>query len=240
VIAARDAAKAEIDRARLNLVLAYAYSAQERWADLLPITEDLIKAYPTSLRAFDLATQAYAGLKRFDDWDKLVQARRAEHPDELAYIRSAARVASYRGQYPKAREIIKTIMDKGQASSEDLNLYAWFALELPTPVDQESIDTGIRATDLSKNSFAIQHTLGCVYAQAGKTKQARELLLKAMDDGHLEQPNSEIWFGFGLIAEQYGVLEAAKKMFARVEKPKTEYPASSYALAQEHLAKLKV
>jgi len=239
VIAARDVAKAEIDRARLNLVLAYAYSAQERWADLLAITDELMKAYPTSLRAFDLATRAYAGLKRFDEWEKVVQSRRAEHPDEMAYIRSAARVASYRGQYAEAREIIKTIIDKGQANSEDLNLYAWYALELPAPIDQESIDTGIRATDLSKNSFAIQHTLGCIYAQAGKTKQARELLLKAMDDGHFEQPNSEIWFGFGLIAEQYGVIDAAQKMFVRVGRAQTEYPASSYALAQEHLAKLK-
>src|SRR5215831_18943895 len=234
VIAARDVAKAGIDRARLNLVLAYAYSAQERWADLVPITDELMKAYPTSLRAFDLATLAYAGLKRFDDWEKVVQSRRAEHSDELAYVRSAARVASYRGQYAQAREIIKTIIDKGQANGEDLNLYAWYALELPTAIDQEAIDTGIRATDLSKNSFAIQHTLGCIYAQAGKTKQARELLLKAMDDGHLEQPNSAIWLGFGLIAEQYGVIEAARKMFVRVEKAPIEYPASSYALAQAH------
>lgn len=43
----------------------------------------------------------------------------------------------------------------------------------------------------------------------------------------------------GLIAEQYGAADAAKKMYGRVEKPKKEYPASSYALAQEHLAKLK-
>jgi hypothetical protein len=60
-----------------------------------------------------------------------------------------------------------------------------------------------------------------------------------MDDVHQEEPNSEIWFGFGLIAEQYGILDAAQKMFARVEKPKSEYPASSYALAQQHLASLK-
>ena len=130
-------------------------------------------------------------------------------------------------------------MDKGQSNSEDLNLYAWFALALPTPVDQEAIDIAVRATDLSKGSFAIQHTLGCVYAQAGKTTQARELLLKAMDANHLEKPNSEIWFGFALIAEQYGAADAARKMFARVEKPKTDYPASSYVLAQQHLANLK-
>jgi len=238
-VAARDAAKTDIERGHLNVVLAYAYAAQERWSDLFPIGQDLMKSFPTSLRAFDLAERSYAGLKRFDDWDKLAQARRAEHPDELAYVRSAARVAAYRGQFDKARAIIKTIMDKGQSNSEDLNLYAWFALTLPGPIDQDAIDTGVRATDLSKGSFALQHTLGCLYAQAGKTTQARELLLKAMDDMHLEEPNSEIWFGFGLIAEQYGAADAAEKMFARVEKPKSEYPASSYALAQEHLAKLK-
>lgn len=239
VIAARDAAKTDMDRARLNMVLAHAYSAQERWSEMLPIALDLIKALPTSLRAFDIISTAYTGLKRFDDWGKLVQARRAEHPDELEYVRAAARIAAYRAQFGKAREIIKTIMDKGQSNSEDLNLYAWFALALPGPVDQEAIDTGVRATDLSKNSFAIQHTLGCVYAQSGKTTQARELLLKAMDDNHLAEPNAEIWFGFGLIAEQYGAADAAQKMFARVEKPKTEYPSSSYALAQKHLANLK-
>lgn len=239
VLAARDAAKTDSDRSRLNLVVANAYSIQERWSDLLPISQDLSKAYPTSLRAFGLVTGAYAQLKLFDDWETLVGSLRATHPDELDYIRSSARLATYRGEFAKARELIKGIVDKGQASTEDLNLYAWFALDLPTPIDQEAIDTAIRAVDLSKNSFAIQHTLGCVYAQAGKTTQARELLLKSMDDGHVEQPNSEIWFGFGLIAEQYGVFDAAEKMFTRVEKPKIEYPGSSYALAQEHLAKLK-
>jgi tetratricopeptide (TPR) repeat protein len=239
VIAARDAVKTDAERAQLNLVLAFAYAAQERWSDDYPVAMDLLKAFPNSLRAFDLAQRSFAGLKRFDEWDKLVQARRAAHPDELAYIRSAARLAAYRGQFDKAREIIKTIMDKGQSNSEDLNLYAWFALALPTSVDQEAIDTAVRATDLSKGSFAIQHTLGCVYAQAGKTTQARELLLKAMDANHLEKPNSEIWFGFALIAEQYGAAAAAREMFARVEKPKTDYPASSYALAQQHLDNLK-
>jgi len=239
VIAARDAAKTDLDRARLNLVLAYGYQAQERWSDMLQVSLDLIKTYPASLRAFALAEEAYIGLNRIDDWDRLVQARRSEHPDELAYVRSAARIAVYRRQFGKAREIIKTIMDKGQADGNDLNLYAWYALALSTPIDQEAIDTALRATDLQKASFAIEHTLGCVYAQAGKTTQARELLLKAMDDAHLEEPNSEIWFAFGLIAEQYGVTDAAGKILARVEKPKREYPGSSYMLAQQHLANLK-
>jgi hypothetical protein len=59
-----------------------------------------------------------------------------------------------------------------------------------------------------------------------------------MDVAQLEEPNSEVWFGFGLIAEQYGIADAAGKMYRRVEKPEFEYPGSSYMLAQQHLAAL--
>ncbi len=34
-----------------------------------------------------------------------------------------------------------------------------------------------------------------------------------------------MWFGFALIAEQYGVLDAAEQMYSRVEKPKVDYPS---------------
>jgi hypothetical protein len=60
-----------------------------------------------------------------------------------------------------------------------------------------------------------------------------------MDVLHLDEPNSEVWFGFGMIAEQYGVFDAAEKMYARVEKPKIDYPGTSYALAQLRLASLR-
>jgi hypothetical protein len=51
-----------------------------------PLTSELIKALPTSVRAFELATTAFAGLKQFDDWEKLVQTRIQEYLDELAYL----------------------------------------------------------------------------------------------------------------------------------------------------------
>jgi hypothetical protein len=64
-------------------------------------------------------------------------------------------------------------------------------------------------------------------------------LLKATDVQHLEEPNSEVWFGLGVIAEQYGVLDAAEKMYDRVEKPKVDYPGPSYVIAQQHLSALR-
>ena len=110
----------------------------------------------------------------------------------------------------------------------------------PGPIEQSAIDVAQRANDLSKNAnFAILHTLACVDAEAGKTSQARDLLLKAMDSLHLEEPNSEVWFGFALVAEQYGVLDAAEKMYSRVEKPKVDYPGTSYVIARQHLTMLR-
>ena len=132
------------------------------------------------------------------------------------------------------------MIDKGQATQDDLNSYAWSALFLPGPIDQESIEIAERANDLAKDSnFAILHTLACLEAQVGKPSQARELLLKAMNAQGLEDPNGAVWFGFGLIAEQYGVLDAAEKMYERVEKPKLEFPdAKTHAIAQHRLAAL--
>lgn len=236
---ARLAAKSDLERARLTMVLAYAYVAQERWADIVPLGQELMKAYPNSVRAFSIAVMAYTRLNDFDEWEKLVRARMQEHPDELAYTRSAFELAVYRKQFGKAREIIKALIDKGEATSSDMNSYAWFALLLPDPIDQDSLDVAQRANDLTKNNnFAILHTLACIDAQAGKTSQARELLVKAMNSVNLEEPNSEIWFGFGLIAERYGVLDGAATMYGRIEKPKFVYPGSSYAIAQQHLAAL--
>jgi len=154
----RTDAKTDIERGRLTMVQAYAYAAQERWSDMLPLAEELTKSFPNSLRAFDLAVMPYTRLNRFDSWVRLAQARMQEHPEELDYVRSSAQLAAYRGQFEKSREIIKTLIDKGQATENDLNLYAWYALLLPSPIEQDTIDLALRANDLSKNAnFSIQH-----------------------------------------------------------------------------------
>lgn len=237
--AARSASTNDMDRARLTLALGWVYYFQDQWSDVVPLAEELMKNFPTSLQAFGLGVDADARLGRLDDWDKLVQARRRAYPDELMYVRSASRLEIVRKQFAKSREITKTIIDKGQANEQDLNLYAWYALYLSNAVDQDAIDTAVRANDLSKNAdFNILHTLACVYAEAGKTSQAREILLKAIDAAHLTEPNDAVWLALGMLAEQYGENEAAQKMFQKVQKPKFDDPGSSYQLAQQHLTLL--
>jgi tetratricopeptide (TPR) repeat protein len=236
----RDATKAEADRTRLTLVLAYAYAAQERWSDLLPVSEELIKSAPDSLTAFNFAVKAYAGLKRLDDWQKLVQPRLEKHADEIEYTRSAAMLALYKDDVASSQKLLKRLMDRGTATDSDLNMYAWNALLVPGPIGPDALEAAERANDRTKSAnFAILHTLACLYAQSGKGPQARELLLKAMDVASMEEPDSQIWFGFGMLAEQYGESKIAQLMYSRVEKPKIDGPSSTYSLAQSHLLALK-
>jgi predicted Zn-dependent protease len=124
------------------------------------------------------------------------------------------------------------LIDSSKAQADDLNQYAWTALFMPN-VGPEAIEAADHANTMTqKRSFAILHTLGCLYAETGQEKQAREVLLAAMDSAGLDEPNSEVWYGFGRIAEQLGEFEAAKAAYARVDKPEYIFPGATYLLSQ--------
>jgi tetratricopeptide (TPR) repeat protein len=239
LVDARNRAQTDGLRTQLNLALAYAYRAQENWTDLRQVASELMKTSPDSIIAFQFAARADAGLKQFDDWQGLLQVRLEKHADEPDYTRSAAELARYRGQFGRDRELMKALMDNGKAGEQDLNVYAWDALYASGAIDPDAIEAARRANDLTKNSnFPMLHTLACLYAVMGKTAEARDLLLKAMDAASLEEPNSDIWLGLGLIAEQYGEADAARAMYGRVEKQNPDGPNSEYVLAQQRLAAL--
>jgi hypothetical protein len=112
---------------------------------------------------------------------------------------------------------------------------------LPAIADADAIQQAQQANSLSINSsFTDLHTLACVYAAQGKTTEAKQVLLQAMDAAKLEQPNSEVCFGFGALYEQYGVTGAAIEAFRKVTKPQGTISATdAYVLAQTHLKELK-
>jgi Tfp pilus assembly protein PilF len=240
LVQARDSAKDPAVRNNLDLALAAAYQSQKRWPELLAVSEELMNAYPESVRAYQFAVSACIGSRNFEPWEKLVQARLQKHPDEPEYIRSQARLEMFRGDIAKSRATLKSLIDSGKASNSDLNGFAWYALVPPATVDADAIDAAERANSLTQNgNFSIMHTLACLYARQGKTKQARDLLLKAMDVASLPEPDSSAWLALAEIAEQYGEADAARTMYARVEKEESEAPASNYSLAQQRLLALK-
>jgi len=109
-------------------------------------------------------------------------------------------------------------------------------------VEPADITTGIKATQLARDNPAILHTLACLYAETGQVKEARDLLLRAMDNLNLDQPTDDYWYAFGRIAEQYGERDIAIANYRKLEKPKEALavPTSSYRLAQTRLKVLGV
>jgi hypothetical protein len=83
------------------------------------------------------------------------------------------------------------------------------------------------------SSYPEIHTLACLYAEIGKTKEARELLLRAMDSAGMDEPNEPIWYGFGRIAEDYGLQSVALSLYQRVGKTEeADLLSSTYHLAR--------
>ena len=62
-----------------------------------------------------------------------------------------------------------------------------------------------------------------------------------MDSSGILEPDDSCWYVFGRIAEQFGLADAARDYYGRLERPKTDrsIAVSSYTLAQKRLKGLK-
>ncbi len=233
---ARDGQADGMLRNRLNLVLADAYSSQEAWDALLPVALNLARSLPSSARAMGLAQYSATRLNRFDEIQQILADRQANKPDDSLTIRFAASLAEVRQQPAAARAMLKPLIDSGRATNNELNQFAWLALEAAPPISKDAVDAAIRANEGSNRSiYNFLHTLGCVQAAYGATGDARDALLKALAVSGSESPDGNLWLGFGLIAEQYGLKDAAISYYRRIERPKIPMVGSSFSIAQSRL-----
>jgi tetratricopeptide (TPR) repeat protein/transglutaminase-like putative cysteine protease len=231
--AERDSGRNDADKVNISLGRLDGYGRLDEFEKARAVDADLSRQYPESERAF--ANQAFnlQALGRFEEADKLVAERLARIPGDVIAMRSQVYIATSRGDYAKAHVLDQSIIDQGKAEPQDLNGIAWDAL-FTGKVEPSDIEDVLKGAQLSNNSGNILHTLGCVYAEVGKTKEAREVLIQAMDKLNLDEPDENYWYAFGRIAEQDGERDAALADYARVTKPKraVEIPNSSYYLAQ--------
>lgn len=148
--------------------------------------------------------------------------------------------AIYSGDFVKAHTLDQKILADGKAEAQDLNSIAWLSL-FTGKVEGADMEDALKAAQLSNNNAAVLHTLGCLYAEVGKIKEAREVLVQAMDALDLDEPDDNYWYAFGRIAEQFGERDTAIADYNRVTKPKypIEISQSSYHLAQIRLQALR-
>jgi transglutaminase-like putative cysteine protease/tetratricopeptide (TPR) repeat protein len=238
--AARDSARNDTEKVGILLALLLGYTTVKDYDKTLAVSSELAKQYPESEQMFIDQSWALRGLGRFEEADSLAAERLKRMPGDLAAMRALVDNATVRGDYVKAHALAQNIIDEGKAESYDLNGIAWNSL-FTGKVEPADIEYALKGAQSSNNDGNILHTLGCVYAEVGKTKEAREVLIQAMDALNLDEPDENYWYAFGRIAEQYGERDAALANYARVTKPKTavEIPESTYYLAQVRLRVLR-
>jgi|HubBroStandDraft_1064217.scaffolds.fasta_scaffold00030_14 predicted Zn-dependent protease len=223
----------EAEDTKLDLLLTHAAQQVRDWNLLLEAASRLLAANPASNAALSEVVVASIFTKHWDQAQKAIAAHLARIPDDLPAIRTSAQLAEGKGDFAQARSILRPLIDNNRAEMYDFNEYTWNALFIGQ-VSEEDVSLLQRAIAKKSNSnFAEIHTLACLYAEIGKTKEARELLLRAMDSGGFEEPNESIWYGFGRIAEDYGLPQVALNLYERVGKtPEADFPTSTYNLAR--------
>ena len=195
---------------------------------------------PTSALAFRY--QQWAGI-RLQSWDAVEAGSRerlARLPDDSVAREMLVHSAEARGRFGDIPVIMQPLIDSGRATASDYNQYAWTAL-LAQPVSEQAVEAARMAYDETQGrSAAINHTLACVYAASGKPREARDLLLKGMEQVGIGKPDDSAWYGFGLVAEAYGDAESARDYYEHVQKPAKGViqPSSVYALSQARLKAL--
>jgi len=227
---------AESEKLNISLALLDGYSALRNYDKLSALATELAKDHPESKRLFLDREFALRGLGKFAEVDALAQEWLKKDAGDVQAMRAQVFSAAWAGNYALARERAVRILATDKAEATDYNNQAWYGL-FTGKVDASDLEAATKAAQLSKASAYALHTLGCVYAEAGKTKEAREVLIQAMDALYLDEPDDNYWYAFGRIAEQYGELQSAEADYKAVKKPKQgeSIPGSSYRLAQMRL-----
>ena len=236
-------AKATTDEERLRCqhALATAYQKLGRVDDMVRAGRILLALRPDSDAGFSYLGRALVRARGWDECRRLAGDRLKQLPDDIYAIRILALVAGRTGDFETEEKLYGRLVETGKAEASDLNNLAWLAL-FRGRVTDKATEQAQRAVVLTRQGNAADlHTLAALYAEAGKTAEARELILKEMQMNGSEEPRPDDWYVFGRIAEQYGVREAAVSAYAKVTPPgpDTDVMQSTYTLAQKRLGALK-
>jgi transglutaminase-like putative cysteine protease/Flp pilus assembly protein TadD len=239
-LAMKDPAKSDTEKTNIDLALLTGYANAENYEKMLAVVREIAKQHPESKSIFLQESFALRALGKSSEADALADERLKQMPDDLDALREKSINALSREDYVTAHNLAVKVVDSGNADASDLNQAAWYSL-FTNNVGDKDMDDALRATQMSQNNPSMLHTLACLYAATGKTKEAYQLLVQAMDRENLDEPNSDFWFAFGRIAEQYGETQTAEADYARVTKPAKmlQMMGSSYQLAQDRLKVLQ-
>ena len=220
---------------RVDQALLTAYNLTKNWKELLTVADRLAEKQPESERAFAEGAFALLELGRGDEARTRAMERLQRLPDDSAALHVLGEHAVRRSEYDEAITYYARLLDRTKPSARDYNQYAWTALFAKADLNK-ALEFARQATSIRPEHYGMLNTLAAVYAEMGKTSEARDALLKSLETRETKL-NSADWYVVGRIAESYGIRDVAVDAYQRVEKD--DHRSSSWELAQNRLARLK-
>ena len=224
-------------RLKYDVALANAYMSLKDGAGLETVSGRIMNALPDSEQAFLLHGMGLALQKKYAGLRELASQRLARDTKNENVMRVLADAAGAAGDYQECIRIYQKLIDSGKAIASDYNNIAWYSL-WKQPITQDAVDSAQQAVRLTSSREAdFLHTLATLYAEQGKTSEARAAIWQAMDVDGTGKPRAHDYYVLGRIAEEYGIFDAAAAAYKKVERdPDDENdPLSTWKLAQKRL-----
>ena len=228
--------KEEPGRSYAQLAYVHACVAARRWPEALRVAKLLADAHPESPSVSILLMRIYLELKKWDDLQRIADQRLTRDPDEAQTSRMLAVAQIAQGKFSESEALFRKIASSSKGTAADWNEVGWLSL-FAGDLTPETTSRLQRELANAPNGD-LQHTLAAMYAEQGKTTEARETILAAMRSWQIEEPNSSSWFIFGRLAEEFGVIDEALLDYQKVT-PDDRGVSSTFALTQRRMALLK-
>ena len=236
--ACRTAATTEERQVALDAALGAAALAQKRWEELRDVAQRLGAARPQAEEPFVMETLALRRLGRTAAIADLAKRRLASLPADRRAALTLARVAMEKGDLDDAERRFRDLAGSPGAGVEELNSLAWLLL-VRGHADDQALELAQRAAQQPRGkTHGVLHTLGALLAERGRTSEAYQVMVQAINAADEAVPDEADWYVFGRMAEQYGLPEVARGLYARVEKPTDGEAFSTFHLARARLATL--
>ncbi len=202
----------------------------------------LVSLYPDSISGLNRRIDSLVASGKWKLALDTVESALAKHPDDQDLPSRKLYLLHRLGQFAEAEALMADRVARGKANPGDFNNLAWWRV-VKGKVDPETLNQARKAIlGTGASSSPAHHTLATVLAEAGRTAEALELLLKALGMRDEENPTGADWYLLGRIAEQLGETTAAKSYYLRVKPDRDELDEGEFgcpALAKRRLEALK-
>jgi tetratricopeptide (TPR) repeat protein len=217
--------KLQIDRA-----LAVGLAQRNRLEEVIKVADRMLEAYPQATEPNAKKASAWVRLGKPEEARKLGEERLKQLSSDVWARRLLGDLACERNDYPAVEKYLRHGI-KADPGGYFANTIAWNAVYC-TPVPAIALADAQRAVEIYPSAAAL-HTLATVYAELGKTDEARINLKLCIDSrGFVENID---WYVQGRIAEQDGCPDVAREAYRKVVEPTGRWLTTTYLLAQRRL-----